>query len=181
MKASMIKIALICAVLGIAWSGTVAAAEIRVGVVSMERLLQQSPQAQAAQKDMTKKFGGRQKDLIAEQDKIKNLQDNINKNGAVMSSSQLQDMQGQLQDLQRDFNRKQSDYMDDVNQQRNEQLGKLQHTIVEAVQTFAKEKKYNLIIGEGVFYADDTVDITDQVLAQLQKEFQSKDSNPGKK
>ncbi|MGH8371516.1 MAG: OmpH family outer membrane protein [Gammaproteobacteria bacterium] len=179
MKASMIKVALICAVMSVAWAGTAAAAETRVGVVNMARLLQQSPQAQAASKKMEKKFDSRRKDLMAEQDKIKGLQDKINKNGAVMSSSQLQDIQGQLDDLQRDFNRKQSDYLDDVNAQRNEELGKIQHDIIEAVQVFAKEKKYNLIIGEGVFYADDTVDVTDQVLAQLQKEFQSKDSKSG--
>lgn len=179
MKASMIPVALLFAVAGISWTGMAAAAETRVGVVNMARLLQQSPQAQSASKKMEKKFDTRRKDLMAEQDKIKNLQDKINKNGAVMSSSQLQDMQSQLDDLQRDFNRKQSDYLDDVNAQRNEELGKLQHDIIEAVQIFAKQKKYNLIIGEGVFYADDTVDVTDQVLAELQKEFQSKDSKSG--
>lgn len=179
MKASMIPVGLLCAALGFAWTGTAAAAETRVGVVNMARLLQQSPQAQSASKMMEKKFDSRRKELMTEQNKIKDLQDKINKNGAVMSSSQLQDMQGQLNDLQRDFNRKQSDYLDDVNAQRNEELGKLQHDIVQAVQTFAKVKKYNLIIGEGVFYADDTVDVTDAVLAQLQKDFQSKDTKAG--
>jgi outer membrane protein len=179
MKTLSIPVVLLCVVASLAWAGPASGAELRVGVVSMARLLQQSPQAEAAQKDMAKKFGGRQKELLAEQDKIKNLQDKINKNGAVMSSSQLQDLQSQLDDLQRDFNRKQSDYLDDVNEQRNEELGKLQHVIVEAVQAFAKQNKYNLIIGEGVFYADGTVDVTDQVLAQLQKNFQAKGSKSG--
>lgn len=179
MKISMIPAVLLAVSASFVWPAVSSAADLHIGVVNMARLLQQSPQAQAASKRIEKKFDSRRKDLMSEQDKIKDLQDQINKNGAVMSSSQLQDKQGQLDDLQRDFNRKQSDYLDDLNTERNQELGKLQHDIVAAVQVFAKSKKYNLIIGEGVFYADDTVDVTDQVLTQLQKDFQSRDSKSG--
>ncbi|HET7921648.1 MAG TPA: OmpH family outer membrane protein [Gammaproteobacteria bacterium] len=178
MKASVVSVVLVCATLGFACNGAVAA-ELRIGVVNMQRLLQQSPQAQSASKKMEKKFDSRRKGLLDEQNKIKDLQDKINKNGAIMSANQLQDMQGQLSDLQRDFNRKQGDYLDDLNSQRNEELGKLQHDIVQAVQEFAKDKQYNLIIGEGVFYADNAVDVTDQVLSQLQKDFKAQDSKSG--
>lgn len=145
----------------------------------MARLLQQSPQAKAAMTLMKNKFSNRSKDLISEQGRIKGLQDKISKNGAVMSAGQLQDLQNQLDDMQRDYSRKQSDLQDDITRERNEQLGSLQRDIVEAVQTFAKSRKYNLIIGEGVFYADDTVDVTDDVLNQLQKDFKSKDATSG--
>ncbi|MGH8369616.1 MAG: OmpH family outer membrane protein, partial [Gammaproteobacteria bacterium] len=147
--------------------------------VNMEKLMQESPQAHAALQLMKKKFGGRGADLVAEQTKIKGLHDKITKNGAKMTAGQLQDAQTELDDLQRDYSRKQSDLQDDVNAEKNQEIAKLQRDIYEAVQVFAKGKKYNLIIGEGVFYADGTVDITDQVLAQLQKDFQSQDSKSG--
>ena len=148
-------------------------ADLKIGVVNMSDLLQKSPQAQTAQVVMAKKFETRKKDLMAEQDKIKTMQDNLNKNGAVMSASQLQDSQSQLDELQRDFNRKQSDYMDDVNMARNDALSRLQQQVLKAVQEFAQSKKYSLIVGEGVFYADPSVNVTDQVLAQMQKDFKS--------
>ncbi len=159
--------------------GEVYAAETKIGVVNMAKLLQQAPQAQEATKVMHDKFDNRSKALQAEQDKIKNLQDQINRNGAIMSAAQLQSLQNQLDSLQQDFNRKQVDFQDDVNAQRNEELGKLQQAILKAVQEFAKAQKYNLIIGEGVFYADGTVDVTDKVLDQLQKDFQTRQHKSG--
>ncbi|MHB8423636.1 MAG: OmpH/Skp family outer membrane protein [Gammaproteobacteria bacterium] len=161
------------------YMGGVNAVEIKIGVVNMAKLLQQAPQAQEATKVMHEKFDNRGKTLQAEQDKIKNLQDQINRNGAIMSASQLQNLQTQLDTLQQDFNRKQVDFQDDVNAERNEELGKLQQAILKAVQEFAKTQKYNLIIGEGVFYADGTVDVTGKVLDQLQKDFQTRHHNSG--
>ena len=84
-----------------------------------------------------------------------------------------------MDNLQQDFSRKQSDFQADVNTQRNQELGKLQQAILKAVQEFAKNEKYNLIIGEGAFYADDTVDVTNQVLNQLQKDFKLQGGQPG--
>jgi len=151
----------------------VSAAELKVGVVNTARLLQQSPQAQNASDEMNKKFDSRKKELVAEQEKIKSLQDELSKNGAVMSASQVQDTQSQLDELQRDFSRKQSDYMDDVNMERNAELSKLQQDVLKAVQEYAAAQKFNLIIGEGVFFADSTVDVTEQVLAQMQKDYKA--------
>ncbi|MGH8402638.1 MAG: OmpH family outer membrane protein [Gammaproteobacteria bacterium] len=152
------------------YMGNVCAAETRIGVVDMAKLLQQSPQAQTATTKMHQMFDSRGKQLQSEQDKIKNLQDQINRNGAVMTASQLQNLQNQLDNLQQDFSRKQGDLQADVNTERNQELGKIQQAILKAVHEFAKSQKYNLIIGEGVFYADGTVDVTDQVLSQLQKD-----------
>jgi outer membrane protein len=152
----------------------VSAAEIKIGVVDRATLLQQSPQAHAATKEMEQKFGSRGKALLAQQDKIKDLQDQINRNGAVMSATQLQDLQNQLDSLQQDFRRKQDDFQADVNAQRNQELGELQGAIDKAAQKFAKSEKYNLILDKGVtYYADGTVDVTDQVLNQMQKDFKS--------
>lgn len=174
-----LRIPLLVLMLTAAFGITTARADVKIGAVSMARLLQQSPQAQAATKDMEQKFDSRRKALLAEQDKIKSLQDQINKNGAIMSAAQLQDLQNQLDNLQQDFGHKQSAYFDDLNTARNEQLGKIQRDILKAVQEFAQTQKYNMIIGEGVFYADSTVDVTDQVLVQLQKDFQAKPAAGG--
>lgn len=156
------------------------AAEIKIGVVDMSTLLQKSPQGQNASQEMAKKFDSRKKDLVSEQDKIKNMQDQLSKNGAVMTASQLQDSQSQLDEMQRDFSRKQSDYVDDVNTERNNVLSRLQQEVIKAVQEFAQTQKYNLIIpGDSIFYKDNTVDVTDQVLAQMQKDYKAESAASG--
>lgn len=179
MSRKQLFISVMLAAAALAATAQAQAAEVKIGVVDMPSLLQKSPQAQSASQEMAKKFDSRKKDLMAEQDKIKNLQDQLNKNGAVMSASQLQEAQAQLDELQRDFSRKQSDYMDDVNMERNSALSRLQQEVLKAVQEFAQAQKYNLIVGDGVFYKDNSVDVTDQVLVQMQKDFKAESASSG--
>lgn len=163
--------ALLAASLGLAAGAQ--AADLKIGAIDVPTLMQKSPQAQNATADMAKKFDARKKDLMSEQDDIKNKQDQLNKNGATMSSQQVQDAQTQIDELQRDFGRKQSDYMDDVNMARNTALSSLQQDVFKAAQEFAQSQKYDLIVAEGVVYKDAAVDVTDQVLAQMQKDYKA--------
>jgi outer membrane protein len=154
----------------------VQAADLKIGAVKMGTLMEKSPQGTALKADMTKKFEGRQKDLVAEQDKIKNLQDQLNRNGATMTASQVQDAQAQIDDLQRDLSRKASDFQDDAAMARNAALSTLQQDALKAVQEFAQSQKYNVILGDSV-YADSSVDVTDQVLEQMKKDYQAASGN----
>lgn len=176
---SVVKYAvLLTALVGMGYAAAGQAAELKIGVVDMAALLQKAPQAVAATAALHKRFDTRNKALQDEQDKVKKLQDQINRNGAVMSATQLQGLQTQLDNLQQDLNQKQQDFSSDFNTQRNEELRSIQQAILKAVDEYAKSEKYNLIIGEGVFYADGSVDVTNQVLAQLQKDFKAGGSTP---
>ncbi|HSN19017.1 MAG TPA: OmpH family outer membrane protein [Gammaproteobacteria bacterium] len=170
MTTKSLSLAVVLALAGVAQAS---AADLKIGVIDMGVLLQKSPQAQNATAEMTKKFDARRKDLMAEQDEIKTLQDDLTKNGATMSASQAQDEQSRLDEKQRDFSRKSSDYQDDYSMERNSQLSKLQQDVLKATQEFAQAQKYNLILAEGVIYKDGAVDVTDQVLAQMQKDYKT--------
>ena len=68
---------------------------------------------------------------------------------------------------QREAKRTQQEFSEDFNASRNEELGKLQRRIVEAVRTIAKDDGYDLLLTDGVIYAKDQFDITAQVQAKL--------------
>lgn len=144
-------------------------AELKVGVVNMGKLLKEAPQAQIASKSLSDEFGPRKRELMNQQQKLDALQGKLDKDGAVMSDAERQDTQRQIQDLQRDFTRKQKEFMEDVNVRRNKALDNLQRVLLKEVQDFATENHYDLILGEGIFYASKTVDVTDQILVRLQK------------
>lgn len=176
-KLRLIPILLAIFIAGVAANAQ--AAEPKIGVVNLSELMKNSPQAQNAGNDITKKFDGRRKDLIAEQDKIKSKQDDLNKNGPVMTQAQVQEEQNQLDEMQRDLSRKSGDFQDDINMAKNAALSNLQQDVLKAVQEFALAQKYNLIVGEGVLYNDNTVDVTDQVLAQMQKDYKAASAKSG--
>jgi outer membrane protein len=153
---------------------------LKIGYIDANLLLQKSPQAMAATDEMNKKFDARQKDLKADQDKIKSKMDLFKKNSAIMSPAELQDEQTEIDDLQSEFGRKSAEFQDDVNAERNAQLNKLQQDIFKAVQEFAQANGYNLIAGENMlFYFDKSMDVTDQVMAQMQKDFKTENAKGG--
>ncbi len=72
-----------------------------------------------------------------------------------------------LRDGQREFARKQNEFLEDLNVRRNEVLGQLQRTILQEVQTYAKSAGLDVVVSEAL-YASPSVDVTQQVLSALQ-------------
>ncbi len=63
------------------------------------------------------------------------------------------------------------EFGEDFNLRRNEVLGQLQKSLMEEVQSFARSQSYDLIVGEGVLFASDSVDVTAQILSGLESRF----------
>jgi outer membrane protein len=72
-----------------------------------------------------------------------------------------------FRDEQREFSRKAGEFQDDASTRRNEEIGKVQRYLVTEIQGYATAQGFDLVLGEGVFYAKGTLDITANVLAVL--------------
>ena len=145
----------------------VVAAELKVGAVNAAMILEKAPQAEQARKQLEKEFAPRDKKLVGLQKKIKSNDDKLVRDGAVMSESERVKLERQIISQKRELKRKQDEFREDFNIRRNEEFGKLQKRVYEAIVAHAKKEKYDLIISDGVIYASDTVDITEQVLQRL--------------
>lgn len=148
-------------------------AEIKVGFVNIAKVMQQSPQANDARLRIQKEFEPRDRDLLARQRAVRALEDKLVKNAAVMSSSERDKQEQDLNEKKRSLLRAQSDFRDDLNMRRNEELSKLQRLVVSVIQSLAKADKYDLVVSEGVVYAGPRVDITNKVIARLKAKFKS--------
>jgi len=143
-------------------------ADLKVGVVNYSRLMQESPQAKAAQDALRNEFGGKQKELQTQQATLKTKEDALQRDAATMTADQRTEVEKQLRDGNRELQLKVNTYQDDFNARQNEELSKLQKTLVEEVQAYASAQKFDLVLAEGVIYTNPTLDITPQVLAALQ-------------
>ncbi len=155
-----------------AFTTSVAFAEetYKIGAVNANRILQESPQAEAAIKMLEKEFSPRDKGLVAAQKKIKALEDKFNKDRAIMSEQELAKLERDLVAQKRDLKRDQDEFREDLNFRRNEEFGKIQKRVVVAIQKIAKENNYDVILGEGVIFASSKVDISGLVIDFLKKE-----------
>jgi len=159
----------ICAVLaaGVAAAGP-AWADLKIGVVQYARLMQESPQAKAAQEALRGEFAGKQKELQGQQAALKAKEESLQKDGATMTIEQRTKVEKDLRDGNRELQQKVQEYQDDFNARQNEELSKLQKALVEEVQTYAQGEKFDLVLADGVIFAGPALDITPQVLAALQ-------------
>jgi len=148
-------------------------AETNVGVVNFLRMMEEAPQAKAAQSKIETEFAPREQELVALQKKIRKMEDKMAKDGAVMSETQSSKLERQILSKGRDLKRTREEFRDDLNIRKNEVTSRLQRQMLEATRTLAKQKGFDIILGQGVVYANKSADITDMVLEKLSKDFKS--------
>ena len=146
-----------------------ATAQMKVGFVDTAKLMESAPQVKAAQTNIEAEFAPREKELVELQRKIRAQEEKLARDTAVMSESENSKLERDILAMRRDLKRSQEEFRDDLNIRRNEVLAKLQREIFDAIVAFAKDKKYDLILGQGVVYSSDRVDITDDILTQLDR------------
>ena len=150
------------------------AADLRIGVVNPIKVLEAAPQAEEARKRLEREFAPRDKNLVAAQKKAKLLEDRLAKDAPVMSDTERRKIERDIIGVKRDLKRDQDEFREDLNFRRNEEFGKIQRQVVEAIQILAKEEGFDVIVGEGVIYANERVDVTSKVVERLKKGYKGK-------
>ena len=79
-------------------------------------------------------------------------------------------MQRDILNQKRELKRGTEEFREDINFRRNEEFSKIQRMIVEAIQAVGKEGKFDLVLGEGVIFASEKVDLTNTVIERLKKQ-----------
>ena len=146
------------------------AEELKLGAVNAIRLLEQSPQSEIARKRIEAEFAPRDKELVAKQKKLKELEDKLSKDGAIMSETERKNLERDIINQKRDLKRDQDEFQEDFNFRRNEEFAKIQKEIVDAIQAVAKENNYDIVLSEGVIYASKKADLSGLVLDYLKKQ-----------
>lgn len=145
-------------------------AGLRVAYVNYSLLIQESPQAQAAVASLRAEFEPKQRSLQTEATELKAREDTLKKNEATMTQDQRDQAELELRERYQDLARKQSEIQDDVNTRRNELMSELQRTLVQIVQNYAKQQRYDLVLADGVIYANTSLDITPAILSALKSQ-----------
>jgi outer membrane protein len=142
------------------------AQEARIAAVNSDRILRESAAAKAAQTKLEAEFSKRDKDLQDMAARLKTMSDAMDKNGATMSPTDRASKQRDLSQLDQDFQRKQREFREDLNQRRNEELAAVLDRANKVIKQIAEQQHYDLIVQEAV-YVSPRIDITDQVLKAL--------------
>jgi len=160
---------LLAAALGCAAPGAAAQAPqtSKFGFVNTERILREAVPAQRAQKKIEAEFKKRDDELAKIAADLKKMQEELEKNAVTMSESQRRNKERDFGELNRDFQRKQREFREDLNQRRNEELAQVVQQANGVIRQIAEQEKYDIIFQDAVF-ASPRIDITEKVIKALE-------------
>lgn len=150
--------------LPVAWSAS--AAEMKVGFVNTERVFREAAPAMKAQKKLEKEFAAREQELQKMAKQAKELQGYLEREGVTISESERRNKERDLANLNRDFQRAQREFREDLNLRRNEELGGVHDRARKTIMEIAEKEKFDLVLEEAVYFSP-RIDITDRVLKAL--------------
>ena len=140
----------------------------KIAFVSTERIFREAAPAKAAQAKLEAEFAKRDRELQDMAARLKAQSDKLDKDAAVLSDSDRAKRQRDLSDLDKEFQRKQREFREDLNQRRNEELAVVLERTNKVIRQIAEAEKYDIVFQEAV-YASKRIDITDKVLKELAK------------
>jgi outer membrane protein len=138
----------------------------KFGFVNTERILRDAIPAQRAQKKIELEFQKRDQELARLADQLKRMQEDLERNSVTMSDTQRRTKEREFADLNRDFQRKQREFREDLNQRRNEELAQVVEQANRVIRQIAEQEKYDIVFQDAVF-ASPRIDITERVIKAL--------------
>lgn len=150
----------------IATTSVATAAELKLGFVNINRILAEAAPAKKAQTKLEKEFASKDGELKKMGKQIRDLQTSLEKETVTLSENERAKKERELANLNRDFQRIQREYTEDLNLRRNEELAAVLERVDKAVNQVGEQEKYDAILREAA-YANPRLDITDRVLKAL--------------
>ena len=140
----------------------------KFGFVHTERILRDSVPAMRAQKKIEAEFQKRDRELAGIADQLKRMQADLDKDAMTMTESQRRTKEREFGDLNREFQRKQREFREDLNQRRNEELAQVVEQANRVIRVIAEQEKFDIIFQEMPAYVSPRIDITDKVIKALE-------------
>lgn len=144
----------------------VSAAELKVGFVNTDRVFREAGPAVKAQKKLEKEFAVRDQELQKMARQAKDLQAFLEKEGMTASEAERRNKERDLANLNRDMQRAQREFREDLNLRRNEELALVHDRAKKTIVEIAEREKFDLVLEDAVYFSS-KIDITDKVLKAL--------------
>jgi outer membrane protein len=161
-----------CALTSYAGAQTPPAA--RVGYVDMKRLLDNAPQVVAGRQKLEREVAPRDTALKNDEKQLEELRARQQREGATTSADGGDALRREIDALDRSIKRNRDSMRNDLKTRSDQELDRSWREINDAVVEFAREQGFDLIVPSPVVFASPRVDVTDQVLERLKRQYRAR-------
>lgn len=142
------------------------AQELRVAYVNSDKVMRDALPAQAGWVKFEAEVSRREKEINDLTTKLKAAATKLDRESPTLPDAERDRRQRELIDQDRELQRKQRAYREDLAQRRNDEMIALRERVLIAVRQIAEQERYDLVVQEA-FHASPRIDITDRVIKML--------------
>jgi outer membrane protein len=140
----------------------------RVAYVATERLMTESKLAKQADAKIEAEFSKRDKSINEQIATVRALSEKFEQEAAKLSELDRTRRTRELIDMEKDVQRKQREFREDLMQRKNEERANIAQKAYKIIEMIAEQDKLDLVVYEAGWY-NPRIDITDKILKQLDK------------
>ena len=159
------------AVAALAMAATLpAAAQSKVAVIDVQRVVAESDPGKQAIQKLKAVQDAKIQEGQAMQQELATLRDQVNKQRFTVSEERLAEMTKEIEDKTISIRRFEDDAKRELDDARRRELGGLEEQILPIINQIGQDRGITLIFNKfqsGLVYADEAVDITDEVIRQF--------------
>ena len=147
-----------------------AAAQNKIAVIDVQRVVTESDPGKEVMQRLKAVTDAKSQEGQALQQQFVALQEQFNKQRFTVSESRQAEMSKEIEDKQIAIRRFQDDAQREVQEAQRRELGGLEERILPIINKVGQEQSFTLIFNKfqsGLVYADETVDITDEVIRRF--------------
>lgn len=141
----------------------------RIAWLSPERIYNESKLAKLAGDKLAEEFSKREKAVQELAGRLKTASDKLAKEAPALPEPEQFRRQRELADLDKEFQRRQREFREDLNQRTNEERAAIAEKATKIIKQLAQTEGFDIVVQDAV-WASPRIDITDKVLAALDKD-----------
>jgi outer membrane protein len=153
---------------GAAVQASAQAVPSRIGFVYTERLMSESKLAKAADAKIQAEFSKRQKLVDDMSQKFRQAREKFDDEAPKLSDLDRTKRTRELLDMEKDLQRMQREYSEDLFQRKNEERAAIAQKAYKLIEQVAEQDHLDVVLQESV-WASPRIDITDKILKLLDK------------
>lgn len=169
---------LICVLLGLLavvflQPAPLAAQNVKVGVVDLQKFQKNSKAFQRASLVVKKKFDDMQQKLNDERNALGKLDEELKKQSMMLSLDAQEDKKREFEKKQRQFKFMYDEYSQEMKETEMEAIKKVMKELEKVVEEMGKKEGYTIILERrtlGLLYFNNTIDLTDRVTEAYDKQ-----------
>ena len=140
-----------------------------IGFVDIPYIINNAPQAVNAEQRLEQEFAPREEELKVQRARLAELDEELKTRALELSDTELAQLDREIRSLERRIKRDEQDFREELNIQTNNEFKKVRILVLEAIAKFGQSNNYDLIVSDGVLYANKQIDVTEDILDSLRR------------